>query len=166
MPLEIERKFLVASAPMEWPVHYKDSNIVQVYLNPRDKRVTSERVRMRIPFDGGPVVYTHTKKVRVTDGVHEEDEREISKRSYTRLLARGFYPPRIISKTRRVFDCAGHTFELDTFIDPLRGLMILEVELPSMDTPVELPPFLSIVREVTTEPKYTNAALARNGLQP
>lgn len=166
MPLEIERKFLVAPTPIEWPVPYADSNIVQVYLEPRDARVTSERVRMRIPFDGGETVYTHTKKVHIADGVHEETERTISKRSYGRFLARGFHPGRIICKRRRVFDWAGHTFELDTFYAPFHSLVILEVEFPSMDTAVVLPPFISIVREVTTERELTNAALASKGYWP
>jgi CYTH domain-containing protein len=166
MPLEIERKFLVASQPDVWPVPYVDSDIVQVYLVPKDPRVTSERVRLRTPATGnGPPVYTHTKKVRVDAGIHEEDEQVITKDEFIFLGNRSdpeMYP---ISKRRRVFEWAGHTFELDMFSAPHVGLEVMEVELPSMDTPVELPPFIGIVREVTTEREYTNAALARKDRQ-
>lgn len=166
MPLEIERKFLLAALPSDWPVPFVDSHLVQAYLVPRDKRTTSERVRTRIPTDGGPCVYTHTKKVRVSDGVHEEDEREVSKASYNRLLKRADPAMVPISKVRRVFDWAGQTFELDVFSGPHTGLIVMEVELPSEDTPVTLPPWLNITREVTTERDFTNAAMARKGRWP
>ena len=163
MSLEIERKFLVASVPDVWPVPFKDISIYQAYLMPRDSRVSSERVRNSRPLSSGLSVYTHTTKIRLADGVHEEHEKEVPLSSYSRLLARGHSPARVIQKTRRVFDWAGHTFELDIFEGSLHRIVILEVELPTMDTPVELPPFIEIVREVTSESGYTNAAMASRG---
>lgn len=170
MPLEIERKFLIAPggvpADADWPVEFADHHIVQTYLVPKKDWHTSERVRMQIPTDGRSCTYTHTLKMRVSDGVHEEDEEVISKGSYTRLLKRadtGMVP---VSKVRRVFEWSGRKFELDTFSHPFAGLVMMEVELPSMDVTVELPPFIRIEREVTTEKGYTNAALARKGRWP
>lgn len=163
MPLEIERKYLVASVPDVWPVPFKDISIYQTYLRPRDPKVSSERVRNSRPVGSERSMYTHTTKIRLADGVHEEHERKVSLSSYTRLLARGHSPTSVIQKTRRVFDWAGRTFELDIFDGSLYGVIILEVELPAMDTPVELPPFIEIVREVTSVADYTNAAMASRG---
>lgn len=164
MALEIERKYLVREGPLTWPVPVKGSHIVQAYLKPLKKKITTERVRFRVPEDGGPCVYTHTTKVRVSDGVHEEVEREISKVSFDRYVKRRDFTYNVISKVRGVFTWAGRTFELDVFLgDANRNLMILEVELLSMDEEVILPPFINIEREVTTEREYTNAALARRG---
>lgn len=158
--LEVERKFLVEDMPEDsaWPVPYTESVLVQTYLVPLNKKVTSERIRLII--SEGRVSFTHTKKIRVSDGVHRELERPISACSYTRLNRRADPDMRPVLKVRRVFDWAGRTFELDLFSPPW-SFMMLEVELPSMDTPVELPPFLSISLEVTTDPNFTNAALAR-----
>lgn len=172
MPLEIEHKFLVdmsrIPADEDWPVPFVASYIVQSYLKPKDGKVSSERVRMRIPTDGGPCVHTHTKKVRVDDGVHHEDEREVSKRSYSRLLKRADPSMAVIHKVRRVFGWTEGgtlpwTFELDYFQAPLTGLCLLEIELPYVGVQFPLPPWLPVVREVTKERGYSNAALARAG---
>lgn len=37
----------------------------------------------------------------------------------------------------------------------------MEIELPSESAPVKLPPFLQILREVTGDEAYTNAAPAK-----
>lgn len=169
---EIERKFLVDSEKMppltDWPVPFTEHYIVQSYLVPLkgDKRTTSERVRQCIPLDGGPCIFTHTKKVRIGDGDHEENERVISKSVRSMLLKRADPTMLAIVKMRRVFEYAGWKFELDSFHPPFEGLEILEVELPSMDAEVQLPPFIPILREVTTEREYTNAALSRKGRWP
>ena len=38
---------------------------------------------------------------------------------------------------------------------------MLEIELEKEDTPVDFPPFLSCIREVTDDPAYKNQAMAR-----
>jgi len=55
----------------------------------------------------------------------------------------------------------GMPWEIDAFLD--RALVLAEIELSTADALVELPDWLRgvIVREVTTEPAYTNAALAK-----
>ena len=52
-------------------------------------------------------------------------------------------------------------WEIDEFLD--RTLVIAEIELPAVDTGVELPPWLRAVmdREVTDELEYANARLAQ-----
>lgn len=166
MPLEIERKYLVdgtnPSPYGEWPVPFETSYIVQTYLVTKDGKVSSERVRERTPDTGLPV-YTHTKKVRVSDGVHHEDERIISKRTFRSLLKRMDPEMAVITKTRRVFQWIGWTFEVDFFNGPLQGLVIMEIELPYVGVEFPLPPFIPIIREVTSESGFTNAALARSG---
>lgn len=167
MPLEIERKFLVDSkrltATVDWPVPFTTSHILQTYLVPLGGKVSSERVRQRIPTDGGPCTYTHTKKRRVDDGVHHEDEREVSRRSYNRLLKRADPKMVTISKVRWVFDWIGWTWEMDIFATPHEGLVLLEIELPYVGVEFPIPPFVPVIREVTRERDYSNAALARAG---
>lgn len=167
MGIEIERKFLVASYPPAeaWPGPYTDTSIMQTYLV-ASPGVTSERVRSRTTLDGSSCVYTHTKKVRIDAGVHQEDEVVVDFATYQRLIGGADPAMMSIVKTRRVFPWAGATFELDIFEVFHKGLVLLEIELPTADTLVEMPPFVQIVREVTQEPEFTNAALARKGRWP
>ena len=54
----------------------------------------------------------------------------------------------------------GHTLEIDLF--PFwEDRAYCEVELRSPEDRVELPAWLSVIREVTDDPRYTNSALAR-----
>ena len=165
--MEIERKFLVdpSGVPDVWPVEFEASFITQTGLVPRKKRFSSERVRKR-QYAGIPAVYTHTSKIRIGDGIHEEDERVIRRSDYERLLKRADPAMVCLSKVRRVFNFEGQTFELDLFQGPFQGLVLLEIELTSMDVPVTLPSFLAVVREVTSVPGYTNSALAKKGQWP
>lgn len=165
MALETERKFLVDGHQLKgvvWPVPVHDSHILQRFLIPEDPSVSSERIRIRI-FDVGPVSYTHTRKTRVSAGVHEEEEQEVTPEAFYRLSRRADPAMTLLSKDRRVFAWEGHTFELDTFYDAFRGLVVMEVELGSLEEPVVLPPFIPVLRELTHDSAFTNAGLARMG---
>lgn len=66
---------------------------------------------------------------------------------------------RIIDKTRYKIPAGnGLTFELDVFHGLHEGLVVVEVELPSIDTPVDLPAWVG--EEVTGDYHYANAYLA------
>lgn len=158
--LEIERKFLVTAG--EIPVSFEESEIIQVGLTPSQPEISSERVRSRWVRGEAPT-YTHTKKIRQVAGIHEEDERTIDAETFAKLLHRAEPSMIPIRKRRQVFEWGGRVFELDRFRKPFRGLVILEIELASMEEDIQLPPFLTIEREVTTE--FSNTLLAR-GLWP
>lgn len=65
---------------------------------------------------------------------------------------------RVIDKTRYIVPFAGRDWEVDVFNGDLAPLVIAEVELPSADAAVELPPFVG--EEVTGDPRYYNSSLA------
>ena len=55
----------------------------------------------------------------------------------------------------------GQDFEIDVF--PFwEDRALLEIELEDETQPVELPPELEMIREVTGDGRYTNAALSLN----
>ena len=55
----------------------------------------------------------------------------------------------------------GHTLEIDVF--PFwHNRAFCECELQSEDEPLALPDWLHVYREVTSDPRYTNRALARS----
>jgi adenylate cyclase len=66
-----------------------------------------------------------------------------------------------VRKRRYLVEEGALLWEIDAFAD--RELFLAEVELPSADTPVSLPDWLSpfVVREVTGEDEFVNINLAR-----
>ena len=157
-PVEIERKFLVRSAPTtDWPVRAETSEIEQHYL--RSKEGETSRVRKRGAH--GCFAYTHTIKRPLCAGQRVEVERPVSAREYVALLADVDPSRRPIRKTRTCFLWNHQYFELDTFVEPRAGLRVLEVEFDCPDGPLTLPPFVEVDREVTGDPAYSNYALSR-----
>jgi adenylate cyclase len=155
---EIERKFVLDEPPDLGLPPLDDARrlaIEQTYLLGEPG---SERVRLTRE-EGRPERYFHTTKTRVSALTREEVEREIDREEYVRLLERRDPERGTIRKTRHVFPFGDRVFELDVFDDP-SGVVLLEVELPSEDAPVELPPFAGL-REVSGDDRYSNAQLAR-----
>ena len=66
---------------------------------------------------------------------------------------------RRVEKVRRRLEYAGRTWEVDVFTGENAPLVVAEIEIESVDAEVALPPWVGA--EVTDDPRYTNAALAR-----
>lgn len=161
--LEIERKWLLASAPtLEW-LRARDAvskRIEQVYLRPATGGERGGRRVRRIETDGR-VEHVETRKRGLGGFTREELEWPIEAAEYERAsAAEAEASRRPIRKTRWVFPYAGHELELDVFESP-PGVVLLEIELGSEDEPVELPPDLDVVREVTDDRAYLNWNLAK-----
>ncbi len=164
-PLEIERKLLIAEPARDVldDAAASVSSIVQTYL--LNDAGMAERVRRREVRDatGACVQLTHTAKRAVSPGVVEEDEREVSDAEYADLLGRADPDRAAIVKTRWVVPWGGHVVEVDGFTSPA-GLWLAEVELGEVDDLVaelDLPPWLTVIAEVTGDPAYANWNLAR-----
>ena len=155
---EIERKFLIRRPAAAWlEANCQGSDIIQTYLK-TETPGHSDRVRRREGKNG--VVYTHTVKRRVSDLRREEQEREISEGEYLALLQRADPERRSIEKRRYVLACEGKEFEIDVY--PFwQDRAVMEIELADEGEPVTLPPEIEIIKEVTQDRRYTNAALAR-----
>jgi CYTH domain-containing protein/predicted ATPase len=158
-PREIERKFLVrtSGSQQEIPVHFEEFEIEQTYLLSQD----GWEARVRRRGQRGSSTYTHTMKRSVAAGQRLKIERQITGREYIAFLAQSDPARRTLKKCRRVFLWANQYFEWDIFKDPRPGLELLEVEVDTLDALVELPPFLSIEREVTQDEKYANHTIAQ-----
>lgn len=146
MAKEIERKFIVTDDSYK-RMAVSRSHIVQCYLS-RDAEAT---VRVRIRDDRA---YLTVKSVTL-GCTRDEWEYEIpvdDARAMT-ALCRGS----IIDKTRWIVEYGSHTWEVDEFESPCRGMVMAEVELSSAGEAVELPPFAG--EEVTGNPAYYNSNL-------
>lgn len=159
IPLEIERKFIIAMPDIERlsrQAEYTCSKIVQTYLSSPPS--VTHRVRKRIT--DRETVYTETKKIRIDEISSYEDEREISKTEYEILVCNIADGSKPVLKTRHTFEFDEHTIEIDIYPE-WKKTAIMEIELPSRDTTLSIPPFISIVREVSGIKEYANAAMAR-----
>ncbi len=154
---EIERRFLIRAPEAALLRRAQGSRITQTYLEKPAPGVT-ERVRKR--ESGGVCVYTHTVKTRVNDLRRLEIENEISREEYERLLRRADPERRTLEKQRWCLDYRGQLFEIDLF--PFwQDRALMEIELSDETQPVELPPEIEILKEVTHDKRYTNSSLAK-----
>ncbi|MBQ8173986.1 MAG: hypothetical protein IJ009_01145 [Clostridia bacterium] len=158
-PLEIERKFLIHMPRTEDLIAAGAHvfHIEQTYLvAPRGLSRRVRRLR-----EGNDLRYFYTEKVRISPATAEEREREIDLLEYASLLGERDTARMTIEKTRYAIPCEdGHTAEVDVY-EFWHDRATVEVELASEDEAFSLPPCLSVVREITADKRYKNAALAK-----
>ena len=158
-PLEIERKYLIRRPDrVELERHAaRRLEITQVYLL---RGPEGESRRLRRAVEAGREKLYYTEKLHRSDLVRVERERELTPAEYEELLARADGERRPIRKERWCVPWADHTLEIDVF--PFwEDRAYCEIELQSPEEDVLLPDWLTVIREVTGDPRYTNSALAR-----
>lgn len=150
--LEIERKYLLRALPPAC-IGREAVGIDQGYL-PGERLI--ERIRRKRTSKGE--IYLRT--VKLGEGmVRIEVEEACSAEVFQKLwsLTEG----KRVSKRRYAIGEGQLVWEIDEFTD--RELWLAEIELPTEDTEVIVPEWLApyVEREVTNEPEYVNANLAR-----
>lgn len=162
VPLEIENKYLVEEMILnDIPVQYEVVNITQDYILPR-KGFDQERVRKRGQHGIGHTYY-HTRKRKIDSKKQAEVERRISESEYNLLLQEKDLEFKTIKKERACFIYKNQYFELDHFIEQKTDSWLLEIELTRENVKVDLPPFIKVKKEVTSDSKYSNYEIARIG---
>jgi CYTH domain-containing protein len=164
VPLEIEHKLLLRRVPSDDELRAagaRPTEIEQVYLSsPPD--AGSRRLRRERDPDSGAVTRTYTRKRWLRPGVREELEDEIDEARFEELVVERDDVSAPIRKTRWRLASPNGTLEIDVFRDLNLCLVELEVDDEELlASELQLPPFLEIERDVTNDPDYTNAALAR-----
>lgn len=147
--IEIERRFLVDVLPQPLP---RPTRILQGYL-----MTTPATVRVR-SADG---VFTLT--IKSGSGLRRtEIERSLDADEFDALWE--VATDLRIEKRRHVVELEdGRVAELDLFDGALDGRRLVEVEFGDEDDAASFVPPGWFGREVTTDPRYTNAVLARAG---
>ena len=145
---ERERRFLVQGDP---PAGISSRHI-------EDRYIEGTRLRLRRVSDGTNDVYKLTQKIRVSEG----DPADV--RITNAYLSRGEYelltclPAATISKSRTAHRVGSRDLAVDLFKHRLDGLRLAELEVASLDEPVELPAWVG--REVTHDDRYSGGSLA------
>lgn len=157
--IEIERKYVIKKPDIDSlrkECGYTESRIVQIYLE--SEPGVTHRVRERRYSDS--VIYTETRKTRIDSMSAHEEEHEISEAQFLNLSRKIREGTRPVLKTRHTFEYKGVTFEIDVYPD-WKETAIMETELNSRDEKVEIPSVLEIVKDVTGDSRYSNAAMSR-----
>ena len=90
-----------------------------------------------------------------------EREEEITPEAYEEYLRRRDPMTESIRKKRYCLEEAPYTFEIDLY--PFwPSYAVMEVELPREDAPFRFPRGITVVRELTGDHRFSNAALARH----
>ncbi len=151
--IETEKKFIIRMPDitlLEGEMGYRKSEITQTYFSSLSG--VTHRVRKRAFSD--KVVYTETKKTRISKMSVIEDERELTEEEYERLLSTMEVIGSLF-KTRHIFLFGGHTIEVDIY--PLwKRSCVLEVELEGETEELTLPSYIEILEDVTGSRKYSN----------
>lgn len=148
---EIERKFLILDTPNFRKEAFRNTRIVQGYLNSEAERT----VRVRIRGEQG---FLTIKGKSSSDGLSRfEWEQEIPVAEAEDLLK--LCEPGIIEKTRYEIRHGNHIFEADEFAGENEGLLLAEVELEHPEEKIDKPGWLG--KEVTGNKKYYNSYLSK-----
>lgn len=157
-PMEIERKFLIEYPDIKWLEclpNCRKVDIIQTYLLSGN----GDELRVRQRGENGSYICFKTRK-RLIDGMKRiELEERLSQEEYMRLLMEADPTKRPIRKTRYCLTWDNQYFEIDVY--PFwNDRAVAEIELSDENTPIRFPKELKVIREVTDDPAYKNAALA------
>lgn len=148
MAKEIERKFLVANDG--WKAYVTGrKHFLQAYLSHRPEGI----VRLRICDN---VAYLTVKGKTI--GIERcEWEYTIPLKDAYEMLKHRVYEGKYLEKTRYIVEYRGETWEIDEFHGRHEGLVLAEIELPSTEYVLDIPPFIG--KEVSHDPRYFNSNL-------
>jgi len=147
MGWEIERRFLVRVADAVWTGLGEGHHLRQGYV-----RNGEPSVRVRIGEARGAVL-----TCKSGTGIRRSEVETVVPQEVAHALFQAA-EDRVIEKIRWNVGA----WELDRFLGPLEGLMLLEIELDAEDAPLPpVPPGVHILREVTDDKRFVSGQLAR-----
>lgn len=159
--LEIEKKFKVKKLPEDLS-QYKKKVMEQGYL------CTNPIVRIRRSNEDYILTYKSIFGLEDKEGQNQEAkichelEVPLNKEGYEHLREK--IDGNLISKTRYLIPLEqGLKAELDIFEGSLKGLVIVEVEFPTMEALAEFQPPEWFGEDVSNDKRYTNNYLATKG---
>ena len=154
-PVQEERIFrveLIGDIP-----ECSESLITQTYLVAEPG--CEVRLRRR-EWSGGKVVNVHRSKKRISDTEIIETERQIDNNLYEQMLQQADPYRATIRKKRQSFIWKGQFFEIDTCLEPLDNLVMMETKGVTEKETVNFPPFVKVLEDVTGNTRYLNYNLA------
>ena len=159
-PFQIERKYLIGYPDVGRLLglpNCRKVEITQTYLRSN----SDEEIRVRRRGTDGNYIYVETKKKTISGLKRLSWERRLSEEEYLERLQEADPTRQTIQKDRYCLVDGNQYFEIDIY--PFwKDQAILEIELSDPDEEIRFPKMLKILREVTDDPSYKNAALAKS----
>ncbi len=159
MPFEIERKFLIERPDekmLENLPNCRKVDIIQTYLLTDG----TDETRIRQRGSNGNYIYTITTKKTISPIKRIENERRISQREYLTYLTSADTSVHQIKKTRYCVMHENKYFEIDIY--PFaQNRAICEIEMIEENEEFEFPPFIKVIKEVTSDKAYSNYSFAK-----
>ena len=151
MGVEIERRFLLREGAT-LPDSDRVLHMRQAYL------VNSEGLSVRVRVINDTEAFLTIKRITPGGNIAVRDEFEYAIPVEDAVQMMDFSTLGSVKKQRHVLRAGDVTWEIDFFEEANEGLIMAEVELPSYDTPVDLPEWVG--REVSDDPAYLSSNLA------
>lgn len=161
--LEIEHKMII-KVPDKNDIEQnakREVPITQTYLNRIDPEI-ERRVRLNI-FDAR-VRYRYTEKSHVSFGTRREDEKEITVSEYKELIKQKDERLRVLEKTRYIVFHNNKTIEIDIY-KGIEEYAILEIETDDINEELILPDWITVIKDVTGDKRFSNYSLAEISLE-
>ena len=117
------------------------------------------RLRRR-EWGRGKVVNVHRSKKRISETEEIETERQVDNNLYEQMLQQADPYRATIKKKRKSFIWKGQHFEIDTFLEPVKDLVILQSKGVAEQESVKFPPFIKVLEDVTGNSRYYNYNIA------
>ncbi len=161
--IEIEHKFLLRQLP---DIKWDDILMVDQYYQKNPKNYW-DRFRKLESKINKKIHYQHTIKKTIAKGVNQEIETLLLKEQFEKNVASCYSQEnnkqaKYLSKIRHIFYVEnGLKWEIDVFLNQ-NGLIIAELEIPTIDYKIELPSFIkdNLIMEVTEFKQFSNRSLA------
>lgn len=158
VPMEVKRRYLIRYPDLAWleqQKHCKRIEIVQTYLYAGE----DEEIRVRKRGVDGHFTYYQTKKRKENGTKKYMIERRLSYEQYLACLLEADIHRRPVHKTRYAMNWENQYYEIDLF--PFwKDRAILEIDFKEEDQEIRIPEQLCVIREITDEEAYKNAALS------
>ena len=153
--LEIERRFLLKYVPK---INFSNELVILQYYGKDESGKFRIRNQSKLREPGKSECFL-TRKKMISPGVFEEDETQISATDFGDLFKK---TKSKIHKVRHILERGGLKFEVDVFQEI--SLIILEVELPSIDHKFSFPDEFkmgeNLIKEVTGDKSFSNRSLS------
>ena len=133
------------------------SDITQTYLVAEPG--CEIRLRRR-QWSGGKAVNIHRSKKAISETEEIETERQVDNNLYEQMLQQSDPYRQTIRKRRQSFIWKGQHFDVDTFLEPVNDLVILQSKGVAEQESVKFPPFIKVLEDVTGNSQYSNYNIA------
>ena len=156
----VQEKYLVRQIDMSGIPQHQRTDIEQIYLRAKDK---GTEIRIRRRGQDGMNFYFLARTRTAGDNQPVEEEELIPEQEYMSLMRLKDQKIQVLSKERICFLWNNKYFEIDVYKGRHEGLVVLRAESPGPagKGPSAIPPFITVGKKVTNDPRYSDKNLAK-----